>query len=77
MDRAKAREQATEATELAKRVHHLFAGHDPGVQGAAIADLAATWLAGHPREIRVAVLREWLKLVARVTEIEAERLRTD
>jgi len=35
------------ADELAAQIHRLLAGQGPEVQGAAIADLAAIWLAGH------------------------------
>jgi hypothetical protein len=37
---------ATEAEAIVEQVRPLLAGHDPGVQGAALADLLATWLAG-------------------------------
>jgi hypothetical protein len=39
--------QARIADELAAKIHALLAGQESGVQGAAIADLAAIWLAGH------------------------------
>jgi hypothetical protein len=40
-------EQACEAMELVRAVCPLFEGRSPQVQGAALADLLATWLAGH------------------------------
>jgi hypothetical protein len=38
---------AVEAQNLAEKIGLLLAGHDPEVQGAALADLLALWLAGH------------------------------
>jgi hypothetical protein len=37
---------ANEAEAIVAQVRPFFAGHDPGVQGAALADLLAIWLAG-------------------------------
>jgi hypothetical protein len=39
--------QADEAMALVKKITPLLKGKDPGVQGAALADLLAIWLAGH------------------------------
>jgi xanthine/uracil permease len=39
--------QTIEAQALARTIAPILAGHPPGVQGAALADLLATWLAGH------------------------------
>jgi hypothetical protein len=38
---------AATADELVARIRPLLAGHSPEVQRAAIADLAAIWIAGH------------------------------
>jgi hypothetical protein len=38
---------ALEASELAKRCHPIFAGQDPNVVAAALAELLALLLAGH------------------------------
>jgi hypothetical protein len=35
------------ADDLAAKIHQLLAGAGPEMQGAAIADLTAIWLAGH------------------------------
>lgn len=47
-------------------------GHHPGVQGGALADLVATWLAGHsPEDSREKVLAEWLKAVRLLVPVNA------
>lgn len=38
---------AKEADSLARRIMPFFAGRDPAVIGAALADLTAIWLAAH------------------------------
>ena len=40
-----------------ERIRPLLAGLDPGVQGAILADLLATWLAGHEFKGDAAVTR--------------------
>ena len=42
-----ASDQAREAQALEKQLSRLLMGKDPGVQGAALANLLALWLAGH------------------------------
>lgn len=39
--------EITEVNDLIKACAQLLAGHHPNVVGAALADLTATWLAGH------------------------------
>lgn len=41
--------EASEVQELAERIYALLAGRSPQVQGAILADLLATFLAGHFR----------------------------
>lgn len=41
-----------DAMRLAGRIAPLLAGHSPEVVGAALADLLATWLAGHRQSDR-------------------------
>jgi hypothetical protein len=38
------------------RIRPMLAGRHPGEQGAILADLLAIWLAGHPFELREALL---------------------
>jgi hypothetical protein len=42
--------------ELIDRIRPILAGNHPAVQGAVLADLLAMWLAGHPAELREALL---------------------
>jgi hypothetical protein len=42
--------------ELVDRIRPILAGNHPAVQGAVLADLLAMWLAGHPAELREALL---------------------
>jgi hypothetical protein len=44
--------QAKECTELSKRIGKLLRGREPQVQGAVLADLLATFLAGHHPMLR-------------------------
>ena len=47
MPRDEARAHVKEVMALVERVRPLFAGRAPDVQGAALAELLAVWLAGH------------------------------
>lgn len=48
----------------AEQCCRVLAGHPPEVQGAVLADLLATWLAGHnPPELREDLLRLHLRTV--------------
>ena len=40
-------DEITEVSELVEACSRLLAGHSPHVNGAVLADLTATWLAGH------------------------------
>jgi hypothetical protein len=52
-DRADGADNAADQAEmLADQCRGLFAGLHPGVQGAALAELLATWIAGHRPEVR-------------------------
>jgi hypothetical protein len=51
---------------IVDRIEPLLAGHHPGIQGAALADPLATWLAGHvirDDPIKTDALRERLLTV--------------
>lgn len=51
------------AIKLAQEIHPLLAGHHPAVQGAALADLLAMWLAGHDADLRDALLENHIERV--------------
>jgi hypothetical protein len=63
---------------LVQRIRPLLAGRDPSVQGAALAELTATWVHGHfilgdatqTQELRVKLLEEQNKLIRRLLEID-------
>jgi hypothetical protein len=52
--------QTTEAREMVARMRPLLkpilAGHDPSVQSIVLADLLATWIAGHHPGLRATML---------------------
>lgn len=41
-----------DALDLASEIEPMMKGHDAGVQGAALAQLLAIWVCGHPEEAR-------------------------
>lgn len=57
--------KSEEASELARAARIHFTGHSPDVQGAALAELLALWLAGHrvPVSIRLALLHMHVEYV--------------
>lgn len=72
-------DRAEDAEQLAKRIAPLLAGQSPEHQGAALADLLATFIAGHivvgkPREtarLRAMLLTEHVKIVRKLIAISA------
>jgi len=71
-DEAKA--NAKEARELAAALAALLAGKHPGVQSAALATLATTWLCGHhPKEVRGLFLHMWVGHVLDLVKLEQQR----
>lgn len=77
-------DRADESQALVERVKPLFAGVEPGIIGATLADLTAMWLAGHVSNtgIRTIAMRERLlrnhtEVVRKLTIINAKMLGTD
>jgi hypothetical protein len=62
------------AISLAKRIHPLLAGQHPAVQGAALADLLATWLAGFEPDVREALLDNHVHTVRELVPINAAQM---
>jgi hypothetical protein len=71
-----------ESQEMVERIAPILAGHGPDVQGAALADLVAMWLAGHRSatspngkqtltddDIREQILANFLAAVIQLTKI--------
>jgi len=60
-----------ESIALAAQIAKMLAGRDPCVQGAALGDLTATWLAGHivpgdpgaTKELRRQLLAQQMELI--------------
>jgi hypothetical protein len=75
--------EAAQALELAEHIRPLLAGQPPGQVGAALAELLATWLAGHVvKDDEDATHALWAKLlgqhiavVVRLTEVSARRMK--
>lgn len=49
--------------EIVRCCEPHLGGHPPAIQGAALADLLATWLVGHEPAIRDSVMIRYLALV--------------
>lgn len=60
---------ATRAMEIVKQIEPLLAGAGPDIQGAVLADLLATWLAGHPAEMREDMLQLHLEAMQPLIEL--------
>lgn len=77
-------EQFKEAPEIAERIYPMLAGLHPTVQGAIIADLTATWIAGHVVEgnpqdtekLRKFLFEQHIRLTSSLIEPNAEMLGT-
>jgi hypothetical protein len=54
---------ATKAMKIAARIKPMLKGKGPEMQGAVLAELVATWLAGHHPALRDVTLSMWLDTV--------------
>jgi hypothetical protein len=64
---------AEQALQLSARIKPMLAGHHPGMQGAALAELFSIFLAGHHPAQREQVLQDWLAAVRQLVPVsEAE-----
>ena len=78
-------EEAREAMRLAVTISRPLAGQPPMVQGAALADLVATWLAGHivqgdrkaTNQLRQALLEGHIAAVRELLPVNAARIHKD
>ena len=61
--------RAQQISALVKKIRPILAGQAPDVQGGALADLTAIWLAGHPPQIRNDMLDHQLRFIRRLTEV--------
>lgn len=62
------------ALRLAKLMYPFLAGKHPAVQGAALADLLATWLAGFDPDAREALLDNHIHIVRELVPIKAAQM---
>ena len=73
-------EEGDEILEIAAEISPLLHGHEPGVQGAVLADLVSRWVANHfheeggelSRKIRREVLADFVKLVRGLVPFHVE-----
>ena len=63
------------ALEIVEKVKPFFAGHDPVIQGAALAELTSLWLAGHELKQRANLLEIQNTTIRELTTLNAEILR--
>lgn len=64
---------ATEAIELAKQIAPLLRGKGPDIQGAALADLVARFIAGHNpalRELQIAIWTDAMRELIPLNEAQ-------
>ena len=77
-------EKADAAEALAEKIAPMFAGLDPDIIGAALADLTAIWLAGHrivddglaTAQLRDEVLRAHTRVIRKLTTLNAKIMGT-
>ena len=75
-------EQVDQVKALINRISPILHGHDRRVQGAVLADLLATWLAGHyvPDDrlqttlLRGRIFHEHMKIVRDLTKVNAMQI---
>lgn len=67
--------QARQAFDVAERIKPMLAGLGPDVQGATLVELTATWLGGHPKEVRDQLWRVHFSAIKIMTEIHARHIR--
>jgi hypothetical protein len=68
--------------ELCNKIAPILGGNDPAVQSAALADLAAMWIAGHfvphnlagTKQLRNQLLREHVKLIRQLVPLNEQKL---
>lgn len=63
--------KAAVIVEIVERIRPLLAGHHPAIQGAALADLLAIWLAGHPAAFREDLLTMHITKVRELIPVNA------
>ena len=80
-----AAEQVDKVKMLTDRISPILHGHNPEIQGAVLAELLATWLAGHvvPGDrmqtilLRGRLFHEHMKVVRDLTKLNAMRIKLE
>ena len=67
-------DMASEAMVLAGRIRPLLARQDPGIVGAVLVDLLASFIAGHHPETRAEQLEMFVEHVEKIIPVEVERM---
>ena len=69
---------AVVVSDLVKQIGPILHGHNPAVQSAVLADLLATWLAGHmssdPGKFREELLADHIKLVRKLIPVNEKMI---
>ena len=68
-------DDAAEAIELAKQIAPLLHGKGPDIQGATLADLVATFLAGHNPKLRELQEALWMDSMHKLIPVNEAMLR--
>ena len=70
--------ETEQAEQIARTIHPLLAGHIPEIQGAVLADLVATFIAGYrPAELGDDILALHMETVRALVSIERMKARPD
>jgi hypothetical protein len=69
---------ALESQAIVEACKPHFAGHDPMVQGAALADMTAMWLAGHmgPKAFREVLLNDLIDTIRKLIPVNEKIIRS-
>ena len=62
------------ALGLSREIRPKLAGHPPEIQGGALADLVALYIAGHHPAIREEVLALWIEMVRQLIEPSEQQI---
>jgi hypothetical protein len=60
--------------ELVRSIGPMLHGQGPEVQGAALCDLCAMWLAGHHPDLRAAVLSQFVQVLVKLTIVNEKQM---
>jgi hypothetical protein len=67
-------ELAHRSQALVRLIGPMLHGQGPDVQGAALCDLCAMWLAGHHPDVRAAVLSHFLQTLIKLMVINEKQM---